>query len=422
MTSVLLVTVGSRGDVQPFVALAKTLKARGHDVTLSTGTGFEDLVEKSGVSSAPLSIDIQAMIDMPEVQNAMHSLRGKWRAYQASKFMTRQLNEEIWQIMTDLKPDIAIYSPKGFMVHHAARAIGTTAVPAFLQPAFAATKAFPSPLLNLPFNGPLFNRISWALLMPLLRFGHRLAIKEFRKANPTIQLSDKVNIQNGYSPTGKVVPRLFAHSQHLVPKPDDWAKEDHVTGAWFAELGENWKAPDDLNDFLDSGPPPVYIGFGSMPSSDEAALATLITEALEKTGTRALIARGWGALDHMKRSERVHVLDSAPHDWLFPKCAGVVHHGGAGTTHEGLRWGRPTFVCPVFGDQPFWANVVHSLGAGPEPVSHKKLTVENFSRALEALRSPDYANAAGKLGEAIRREEGTMIAAKLIEQVGGNGS
>ena len=421
MTRTLVITVGTRGDVQPFLALANTLTDRGHDITFSTGTGFEKMLKDAGIKTRPLSVDIPALLDQPEIQAAMHTLRGKWNAYQKTKDMTRQQNEEIWNIVADLKPDIVVYSPKAFIASYAAKAVGATAVPSFLQPAFAATSAFPSPLFRLPGSGGLINRLSWALFLPLVKFGLKASLGSFRKANPNLELSKNVDPLAGYSPSGKPVPRLFAHSNHLVPKPADWGDNDHVTGAWFADLGRDWQPPKDLVDFLNAGPPPIYIGFGSMPSQDEDALARLVHDAIVKTGTRAIVAKGWGALARIKTSDAIHAIDSAPHDWLFPKCAAVVHHGGAGTTHEGLRWGRPTLVCPVFGDQPFWADLVHKLGAGPKPISHHKLSVDNFSAALTDLNAPTYAECAGEIGTAMQKETGTITAADLIERAAETG-
>jgi len=200
-----------------------------------------------------------------------------------------------------------------------------------------------------------------------------------------------------------------------VPRPDDWGEREQVTGYWFADQAKDWEPSETLARFLDAGPPPIYVGFGSMPSEDANKLARIVIEALDAVGERGVLASGWGGLDDSVRSEHVHLLETAPHDWLFPRCSAVVHHGGAGTTHEGLRWGRPSVICPVFGDQPFWGRRVLDIGAGPAPVPQKTLTPATLTRALAATRSPAIVSRADEIGSKLRAEPGTEGAASAIE-------
>ena len=191
---------------------------------------------------------------------------------------------------------------------------------------------------------------------------------------------------------------------------------ERITGYWFSPSASDWTPTDALSRFLADGPPPVYVGFGSMPSEDAGRLTRLVTDALDKVGRRGILATGWGGLQTgAVTDERLHVLDAAPHDWLFPQCAAVVHHGGAGTTHEALRWGRPSVVCPVFGDQPFWGRRVAALGAGPLPVPQKKLTPAKLAEALAMALRPETAGRAREVGVAIGTEMGADTAATLID-------
>ena len=170
-----------------------------------------------------------------------------------------------------------------------------------------------------------------------------------------------------------------------------------------------------LARFLDAGPPPVYVGFGSMPTEDAQRLTRIVVDALDRAGERGVLATGWGGLDDTVKTDRIHMLDAAPHDWLFPRCAAVVHHGGAGTTHEGLRWGRPLIVCPVFGDQPFWGQRVQATGAGPTPLPQKRLKPEKLAEALVAVREPAMTSRAAEIGKAMQEEPGADGAASALE-------
>ena len=421
MARILILTLGSRGDVQPYVALGAALARRGHDVMVSTGQGFDDLITGHGLTSAPLSIDIQAMIDTPEIQAAMTSLRGKWQAFRSTQsLMLRQL-DDMRAIAQEIVPDILIYHPKAYIAPYLARALGVIAIPSFLQPAFLPTGAFPSPLVPMPGLGGTANRLSHRLIIALTRLGTGTLLRPWLSKNSEIPKSPKLDAMRGYHPDGGSVPRLHAHSIHVVPKPGDWGADEHVTGYWFLPETTDWEPPPDLASFLAEGPPPVYVGFGSMPSIDIDKTARTVIGALARTKTRAIVAKGWGALagatsvDHIP--DHVHVLDRAPHDWLFPKCSAVIHHGGAGTTHEGLRRGRPTLVCPLFGDQPFWGRVVNDLGAGPKPISLRKLTEANLADALTELSSGAFDEKARAIGALVREEPGAQRAADLIESI-----
>ena len=145
----------------------------------------------------------------------------------------------------------------------------------------------------------------------------------------------------------------------------------------------------------------------------------IVIEALLEVGVRGIIATGWGGLEADDLPHTILKIDRAPHDWLFPRVAAVVHHGGAGTTAAGLRAGRPTSVCPFFGDQPFWGARVHALGVGSRPIPQKKLTVSKLAEAIqEATRNPTLRNNAEALGEKIRQETGIANAISILEGSG----
>ncbi|WP_233583264.1 glycosyltransferase, partial [Corallococcus sp. CA053C] len=208
-------------------------------------------------------------------------------------------------------------------------------------------------------------------------------------------------------------PVVYGFSPAVVPPPPDWSDLIKVTGYWFLDEARTWVPPVGLLDFLNAGPAPVYVGFGSMGGFDAAETSRLVVQALN--GRRAVLAAGWGGLDRKALPENVHFVDSAPHDWLFPRMAAVVHHGGAGTTAAALRAGVPMAVVPFLGDQPFWGWRMEQLGVAPRPIPRKQLTAQNLATAIAATDSPGMRARAEHLGATIRSEDGVGQAVRIIE-------
>ncbi len=211
-------------------------------------------------------------------------------------------------------------------------------------------------------------------------------------------------------------PLLYAYSPCVGPRPLDWGNWIHVTGYWFLNRPADWYPPEDLVDFLESGPPPVYVGFGSMPSSNPKESTKLVIDALTKAGQRGVLLTGWDGLSRANVPDDFYVIDEAPHDWLFPRMAAVVHHGGAGTTAEGLRAGVPSVIIPFLPDQPYWGRRVHALGVGPRPILRERLTMDSLAQAVHAaVRDPDMRRRARALGRQIRSEDGVARAVDLLD-------
>ena len=202
-------------------------------------------------------------------------------------------------------------------------------------------------------------------------------------------------------------------SPALIPKPKDWGSHITIAGFYFLALATNYHPDSDLAEFLAAGPPPVYIGFGSIVVDDPNAMTKLIFDAVRKTGQRALVSKGWGGIggDDMGKPDNVYMLGNVPHDWLFQHVSCVVHHGGAGTTAAGIALGRPTVIVPFFGDQPFWGSMVARAGAGPTPVPSKELTADRLADAIMTALEPETLQRANQLGDKIKEEKGTEVGA-----------
>lgn len=211
---------------------------------------------------------------------------------------------------------------------------------------------------------------------------------------------------------------LLNRSPALIPKPNDWGRHIDISGFYFLNLASSYIPDPELAAFLEAGPPPVYIGFGSIVVDDPNAMTRMIFDAIHLAGVRALVSKGWGGLgaDDVGLPEGVFMLGNVPHDWLFEHVSAVVHHGGAGTTAAGIKAGKPTIVVPFFGDQPFWGAMIARAKAGPEPIRHKDLTAEKLAEAIKFCLETDTQERAKELGHKIREEAGTDVGAKSFHK------
>ena len=210
----------------------------------------------------------------------------------------------------------------------------------------------------------------------------------------------------------------YCWSPALIPKPKDWGPHIGIAGFYFLDLAKDYNPPADLKEFLDAGPPPIYIGFGSIVIDDPNAMTKMIFDAVKKTGQRALVSKGWGGFgaDEIGIPEGVFMLGNCPHDWLFQHVSCVVHHGGAGTTAAGIKAGRPTVVVPFFGDQPFWGSMVARAGAGPPPVPYKLLTADKLAESILEAIKPESLERAAELSSQIAHENGVVTGAEQFHK------
>ena len=334
-------TLGTRGDVQPYIALALGLRNSGHDVQLAAPVQFSDMVRERGVAFAPLPGEFLELMDTPEGKAAIAGGRGFSAGFKLLKHvrpMMRGLLDAEWAAVRAFAPDAIIYHPKSIASPHMAEKLGIPAILASPLPGFTPTAAFPSPMLPFSSLGPL-NRVSHSLAMhgAGLLFGR--LIREWRSASLGLD-----GTRGQRQPAGTI----YAYSPHVVPKPADWGEDVLVSGYWFLD-SDGWQPDAELAAFLDAGEPPVYVGFGSMPGID--------ADAFDRHGHRsarsdrkARIARHRRRRAHRPAAAPpgVHFIAGAPHDWLFPRVDAIIHHGGAGTTGAALRAGKPSGRVPVF--------------------------------------------------------------------------
>ncbi|CAI4219252.1 unnamed protein product [Parascedosporium putredinis] len=398
--NVVVQIVGSRGDVQPFVALGKVLKETyGHRVRIATHPTFQKFVEENG-------------LEFFSVGETRPSSWPSWKDLEMNYDDTATLPGD----PTD-KPFIAdaiIANPPSFAHIHVAEKLGIPLHMMFTMP-WSPTRAFPHPLANILSSNTddvMTNYVSYALVEMMTWQGLGDVINRFR--NTVLDLEPLSLIWAPGLLTRLQIPYTYCWSPALIPKPNDWQRNVDIAGFFFLDLANSYTPEPSLVQFLEAGPPPVYIGFGSIVVDDPNALTKLIFEAISIAGIRALVSKGWGGLgaDEVGVPEGVYMIGNCPHDWLFQKVSCVVHHGGAGTSAAGIYAGKPTVVVPFFGDQPFWGAMIARAGAGPDPVPYKEISAQKLADAIGLALKPEAATRAKELGRKIREEKGADIGGK----------
>nr|WP_055501208.1 glycosyltransferase [Nonomuraea pusilla] len=417
---VLILTHGTRGDVQPYAALALALRTAGHEPVLAGPAAMASLAEPHDITFAPLHDGPNTLIDDPDIRQAVETnyrgLRGKKVALRVMRRTKPLMAAVLDDLVTvaEQGADLVVHAP-GIPGQHVAERLGVPAVPAALQPVWVPTAAFPNPMLPVPLPGAL-NRASYLPIRLMLRSLGGIAddLRERRLGLP--RRRGRHDILRG--PDGRPATVLHGFSRHLLPGRLDYPAWVHTTGFWFLPAPPGWAPSPELAAFLEAGQPPVYVGFGSMAGTDPRRVGRIVTEAVRLAGVRAVLASGWGGIQATDLPDTVHQLDQAPHDWLFPRMAAIVHHGGSGTTGAALAAGRPQVVCPFVADQPFWAARAHAAGVAVPPQPQRRLTPDTLAAAIRlAATDPGMAAAAADLGRRIRAEDGTGRAVTILESL-----
>ncbi len=415
MQRITIFAFGSRGDVQPYIPLGLRLRQEGYQVSLLAGDEFETFITGYGLDFFPIGFRVRETISESEAARALlESRRGLIRGMQE---LMQTLQPAVVQMCDSTlkaceQADAVIFSTLGMSAYHAAEKLGIPCLWALTMPAFSRTSAFPSPLFPaLPVTGSWINRLTHIMAEMAWQQITGRPFNRWRKDGldlPPIPLTRW--------PYGSPLPRLYHVSPAVIPPPPDWDQHAHITGYWFLDHAADYRPPAGLLDFLESGPPPVYIGFGSMAERRTEETTEIILKALALSGQRGLLLTGWAGIGQADLPDEIYKIDAAPHSWLFPRMAAVVHHGGAGTVAAGLRAGIPSIIVPFAGDQPFWAGRVGQIGVGPPPIPRRKLTAERLADAIHiAITTPAICQRAAALGEQIRQEDGIGQAVSIIQ-------
>lgn len=409
-----ILTTGSRGDTQPYIALGVELKKHGHTVRLAAFQNYETFVTEHGLDFYKIRGDVSlvaASVNSDKTMQADNPLK--------LLMSFNKLKEYVYDLQQDFfnacqESDIILYHPGAAVGYFAAQHFKIPSVLALPFP-MSPTREYPSLIFyDMPRLGKGFNYLSHKILEQIMWFASRSPLKAFLK-------KEFGSLPKGFgSPFSKQItkelPTIISCSEYVFPTPADRAEHVHTTGYWFLDEEAGWSPSSELLDFLQKGPAPVYVGFGSIGNPKTAVQTTeLVIEALKQSGQRGVLATGWSGMSMLDTlPENIFMLESAPHAWLFPRMAAVIHHGGAGTTAAGLRAGVPSIIIPSGTDQFAWGRRVYELGVGAKPIPRKQLNAEKLAEAIQFALTKDVRDKAKELGAKIQSENGVAAAAKIV--------
>jgi UDP:flavonoid glycosyltransferase YjiC (YdhE family) len=431
MARIRLISVGSRGDLQPYLAILLELQRRGHQVTLIGSVNFQAVAEAHAVPFLPLPGDFTTLLNS---EAGLALMQGK-PVQLISDALLRELLETAHAAMEGT--DLLLVSPLCLWGYHLAEATGCRLV--VLSPVpIMATGDFP--FLGFPASPPSktggktrrrlrrrLNRSSYRLVSLLKWRQDSRVIQAFRRERLGLKPLPWGGAQSRRTPPAHLVdpPVLHLISCLVLPRPVDWKASASLTGFCFLEprsadgaiLPTPYSPDRDLTAFLENGPAPFYAGFGSMITRDPEALAAVVVEASQLAGARLILSPGWGrVVPRAALPADVFLLEECPHSWLFPRVQAAIHHGGAGTTATTLRYGIPSTVVAFFADQPAWGRTLERLGVSPATHRLKSLNAEALAASIRALASePRFRKRAQELQKCLAGEDGVACTVNAIE-------
>ncbi|KAI2785971.1 Sterol 3-beta-glucosyltransferase UGT80B1 [Penicillium oxalicum] len=433
--NVVIQVIGSRGDIQPFIALGKELKKHGHRVRLATHLAFREFVldadlEFFNIGGDPAEL-MAFMVKNSGLLPNMDTIRsgailkrrremkdivdGCWRSCfeMGDGTHLHQIKDDLWSEEQDYRrrpfvADVIIANPPSLAHIHCAQKLGIPLHIIFTMP-WSPTQAFPHPLAVIQQQDckpSVANFVSYAIVDMMIWEGLGDIVNKYRRTVLSLSSLDAITAPSILHKLQ--VPCSYLWSPAILPKPEDWGDHIDVCGFSFLPAKPDYDPPKEITKFLESGPTPIYVGFGSIVVDNQKRLTETVYEAVKKSGQRAIISKGWGnvGVDDVEVPDNILVIGSCPHDWLFRQVSCVVHHGGAGTTAAGLALGRPTIIVPFFGDQQFWGDIVARNGAGPLPIPHKELTVDGLSNAIEFALKDSTREKAQEIAKKMEGESG----------------
>jgi sterol 3beta-glucosyltransferase len=413
----LLMTLGTRGDVQPFLALAQGLQAAGHEAVVAAPHRFAGFAAAHGVSFAGVDDGPMALMDGADAGALLDGgIGSRLKLMRTMPAMFTRVLQDSWTVARAADADVVIHNGQIIAGQHVAEALGIPAVLALPIPMYVPTREFPWPGVELPAWLPRsLNRVTFAgMKSTATMFGG--VVDRWRRDD--LGLSRRPGRHDPMRrPDGGRAPVLHAYSPAVLPPAEDWPAEVETTGYWDL-AGEPAPLPEDLRAFIADGPAPVFVGFGSMAGSDPARTTRVVLESARLAGQRLVVGAGWGGLDVSGLPDDVFAVTDVDYRSVFPRMAAVVHHGGAGTTGTAFAAGRPQLVCPFVADQPFWGRLVQRIGVGPAPLPQKRLGSAALAAAIrEMTGSSQMSRNAERLGERVRAEDGVGAAVRALERI-----
>lgn len=406
-----ILCAGSRGDYQPYIALAQELKKLGKEVRITASKSFESFIQAYGIDVYPIEADIQTLNVDPKLLKEAGSADNPLKmllAFNKMKDYGLHMAEDYFSACAG--SELVIYHPGVTMGYFAAEKLGIPSVLASPFPMHKTKEYLSVVLYGKSKPNPLTLKLSYAMIQGMLWLASSTSVKSYWKS-----VFGKLPESFG-SPYERHVsakrPAVVSCSNYIFKRPEDWNAHIHQSGYWFVEESADFTPPKDLQDFLNAGDKPVYIGFGSMSMTEQLdELGEMAVTALKKIGKRGIIS-GMGRPKNM--TEDIFIVDSVPHTWLFEQVSAVCHHGGAGTSAAGFRAGVPSIIIPFSNDQFAWAHRSYDLGIGAKPIPKKQLTADALASAIQYAEQAHIVQKAKIIGTQIKQERGAYDCAKVI--------
>ena len=411
-----LLAIGSRGDVQPMIALGAGFKGAGYHVQLGAPANFQSVIEERGIDYFCIAPDFTKVM-ASETGYRMMTAGENSILYidciaRIAETFSDQMMDSTWNACQGT--EAIVFNPFSQIGYLVGKKLGIPTWATWIYP-IGRTRHFP--LVGTPTwlsLGIAYNRSTYFIYEMIGKYYLHGLFEEWRKWLKLKPMTFLGFFEELYR---ERIPFLYGYSEHIIPKPPDWPGWFSVTGYWFLDHLPNWQPSEALVNFLTEGPPPVYVGFGSMRDGDASRLAQIVVQAIKLSGQRAILTKGWGGLDpeHVPEDD-IFFIRNVPHDWLFPKMAAVVHHGGAGTTAAGLKAGVPSVIVPFSGDQPYWAKQMFTIGVSTQPIPYANLSAPKLAAAIrKATTDQQMRKHAAKIGRKIRAEDGVARAIEVFE-------
>ncbi len=404
----------------PFTGLATAVRAAGHSVTITSNDQYESLVVGCGLEFRALP----GTHDMFEDPRWMQGSGGPAWAVTMVRMVAeslRTVDKGLLAVIRQDAPDVVVLTGiTSIGGYHVADALGQPGMRLLLQPAHPTADFAPSPVASRSY-GRLGNRAAGTATATAMALIQARPARQIRRELGLPRRGIREALSG--EPDASRWPMLHGFSPAVVPRPADWPDSYQVTGFWWPQRPAAWSPPEDVEEFLGSGPPPVFFGFGDMTPDNASDFIELAAAAGREAGVRQVIQAGQSAptAARQERPDDSIIIGDIPHDWLFPRMAAVVHHAGAGTMAAGLRAGVPAVTVPVLADQPFWAARVAALGAGPAPIPRKRLSVASLAAAIrDAVSRPSYRTQAEVMSTRLAAEDGAAPVISMLARLGGS--
>ncbi len=414
-----ILTLGTRGDVQPYIALSKELISRGHEVVICTGESFQDIIIKNGIEFYKAHSDLMSMLNTPEGKAVMSGGLKNFKAAMAyAKNVVnpafRKTLDDFWE--ASKKTDAIIYHPKALAAPDICVKLNILCISMPPVPITYPISEFPCLAISANKNfGKAINKLTYKF-MKIADASSMKEINDFRIK--TLNLPKRKAGIYAYKINNKEIPIIYPISSYLFKDVHSWNDKVFLPGFFFLNDHELNLSPE-IIDFINKGNKPIAISFSSMPLKNPDFFKQNLLKALKLSGDRTIVLTGNSEI-YFENEPEIFCTKEAPHTKLFPLCKGVVHHGGVGTTASALYSGIPQQIIPFSVDQPFWASRLFKLGYALKPLYETSLNYKDLANAFINMSDKNIISKSKEISNMIINENGVKRAVDYIENIMSN--